>query len=79
MVTLRDAIGNLPKLDAVKNKNIASSFHHLHTVSIMDPKKYLWIKHTKEGDSAFNNQCINPKCLYQDNVLHGTNSKNWYK
>lgn len=71
-VTLREAIGNLPELDAVVGKNDRSDFHPLHRVPVMDPKKYEWVKNTKEGDTAFNNQCINPKCGYQGNPKHGS-------
>lgn len=71
-VTLRDSIGSFPKIDAVKGKNSNKEFNYYHFCSIMDPKKYIWVKNTKEGDSAFNNQCINPDCLFQGNQLHGT-------
>ncbi|MBN3490529.1 DNA cytosine methyltransferase [Acholeplasma equirhinis] len=70
-ITLHDAIGHLPPLDAIKGQNSRKDYNVFHKVSVMDPKKYEWIKHTKEGDSAFNNQCINPNCMYQKNKLHG--------
>lgn len=70
--TLRDVIGDVPPLDASEDKNIRDDIHPLHKVPIMDKKKYTWVKYTKEGDSAFNNQCINPSCLFQNNKLHGT-------
>ena len=71
-LTLRDAIGNLPPLDAIEGKNDRTDFNQFHRVPIMDPKKYEWIRNTKEGDTAFNNQCINPNCMYQGNAKHGT-------
>lgn len=71
-LTLRDAIGNLPPLDAVEGKNDRSDFHEYHRVPVMDAKKYEWIRYTKEGDTAFNNQCVNPSCMYQGNTKHGT-------
>lgn len=71
-LTLRDAIGNLPPLDAIEGKNDRTDFNQFHRVPIMDPKKYEWIRNTKEGDTAFNNQCINPNCMYQGNTKHGT-------
>lgn len=60
--TLRQAIGHLPELDAVKYKNSNIGFHSLHYVPIMNEIKYWWVKHTREGDTAFNNQCVNPSC-----------------
>ena len=70
-VTLRDTIQNLPPLRAEKGKNENLSFHPLHKVPVLDEKKLFWIDNTKEGDTAFNNQCINPVCLYQGNPIHG--------
>lgn len=70
-VTLRDAIGNLPKLRAVKGKAVNKEFNELHKVPILDEKKLFWIDNTLEGETAFNNQCINPACLYDKNARHG--------
>lgn len=72
-VSLRDAIGNLPPLDATKGKNENKQFHPWHFVPIMNKEKYWWMENTKEGCTAYNNQCVNPKCLYQKNRLHGSN------
>jgi DNA (cytosine-5)-methyltransferase 1 len=69
--TLRDSIANFPELVAEKGKNKNYSFHPLHKVPLLDDKKLLWVRNTKEGDTAFNNQCINPDCLFQDNPIHG--------
>lgn len=63
--TLRDAISGLPSLEAVEGKNSRMDFHPFHYVPIMNPKKLFWVKNTKEGDTAFNNQCINALCGYQ--------------
>lgn len=70
-VTLRDVIFDLPKLEGRKGKEKDKSFHELHFVNLLDDKKYFWVKHTPEGDTAFNNQCINPECGYQGNRKHG--------
>ena len=70
-VTLREAIGELPALRAEKGKNKASGFQGLHKVPLLDAKKLFWIDNTKEGDTAFNNQCVNPECGYQGNKTHG--------
>lgn len=70
-VTLREAIGNLPPLESIKGKNIDRNFNALHKVPLLDEKKIFWIKNTPEGETAFNNQCINPDCRYQGNQRHG--------
>lgn len=69
-VTLKQAIGNLPPLDAKKGYESREDFHPLHYVSIMNEEKYWWVSNTEEGDTAFNNQCVNVKCGYQYNGLH---------
>lgn len=68
--TLKEAIGKLPELRAEKGKNIDKS-NPLHKVPLLDEKKLFWIDNTPEGATAFNNQCINPLCLYQGNRIHG--------
>lgn len=70
-VTLKESIGNMPALRAEKGKNSVSGYDGLHKVPLLDNKKLFWIDNTKEGDTAFNNQCVNPKCGYQGNRLHG--------
>jgi DNA (cytosine-5)-methyltransferase 1 len=69
-LTLRSVIGSFPKLSGIAGHNAKIDFHELHRVPILDPKKYSWIKHTPPGKSAFDNQCINPKCGSTDNRLH---------
>lgn len=73
-VTLRDAIGGLPALDARKGKNERRDFHPWHFVPVMNAEKYWWMENTPEGCTAYNNQCVNPKCGYQGNRLHGSNT-----
>lgn len=73
-VTIRDAISSLPSLEAKEGKNSRTDFNQWHFVPIMNPEKYWWMKTTPEGCTAYNNQCVNPKCLYQDNRLHGSNT-----
>ena len=69
-VTIRDAIGDLPQLKAEKGKNIDIR-NPLHKVPLLDDKKIWWLSNTPEGATAFNNQCVNPECLYTGNTLHG--------
>ena len=75
-VTVHDVISHLPKLDA-KNKETARCteipYHH---VPILDEDKYLWVENTPLGKSAFDNQCINPQCLYQKNPTHKAIKRN---
>lgn len=69
-VSVRDAISHLPKLDA-KDKALAKyDAIPFHRVPLLDEEKYLWVSNTKSGKSAFDNQCINPDCLYQENPTH---------
>lgn len=72
-VTLRDAIGNFPSLEAKKGKNENKDFNEWHFVPIMREEKFWWMKNTPEGCTAYNNQCVNPLCLYNGNRLHGSN------
>lgn len=68
--TLKVAIGSIPPLDAKLGKNEARWFHPYHYVPVMTDLKYHWVKHTKEGSTAFNNQCINSACMSQTNPGH---------
>ncbi len=68
--SLRDAIGDLPRLDATIGNNAAPDFHSQHYVPIMNDRKYWWVQNTREGDTAFNNQCVNPECGYSENPGH---------
>ena len=70
-VTIRDAISDVPPIDGRKGKNTLPQFSPLHKVPPLDDKKYIWVLNTPEGETAFNNQCINPKCGYQGNQRHG--------
>lgn len=69
-VSLWDAIGDFPPLNAKKNENENFDFHPMHYVNCMNEEKYWWVDNTKEGDTAYNNQCVNPKCLFQKNERH---------
>lgn len=69
-VTLRDVISELPVLRAEKGQNIDKK-NSLHKVPVLDEKKLWWLDNTPEGNTAFNNQCVNPECGYQGNQLHG--------
>ena len=68
--TLRQAIGEFPPLDSRAGFESCPEFHPLHFVPLMKPDKYWWISNTREGDTAYNNQCVNPQCRYRENALH---------
>jgi len=70
-VSVRDVIGSLPPLDG-KSKETSTSDIPYHHVAILDSKKYEWISNTPPEKGAFDNQCINPSCLYDKNATHGS-------
>ena len=75
-VTLREAIGDLPPLRAENGANKSDGYRGLHKVPVLDKKKLFWVDNTPEGATAFNNQCVNPNCLYDGNKVHGSSNKN---
>lgn len=70
-VTVKDAIGSVPPLDA-KEKKTATSDIPFHSVPVLDEKKYFWVSNTPPEKGAFDNQCINPECGYQNNPTHSS-------
>ena len=71
-VTLRQAIGDLPTLDAKEGCNSSKDIPW-HVVPILSDEKYWWVSQTPKGETAYNNQCPNPKCRYKKNKRHGSN------
>ena len=69
-ITLKEAIFELPAISSKKGENV-DSVNPLHKVPILDDVKLSWVHNTPEGKTAMNNQCINPDCMYQGNMLHG--------
>jgi DNA (cytosine-5)-methyltransferase 1 len=55
-ITVKDAIGSLPSLEAGEISNIKWHFARNH-----DPRHILWMKHTPTGQSAFNNEKYFPQ------------------
>lgn len=55
-ITVRDAIGDLPSLEAGERSNIKWHFGRQHTTN-----QVLWMKHTKTGHSAFENEKYYPQ------------------
>lgn len=68
-VSVEEALRGFPELDS-RDAATAGSELPLHRVPVLDAKKYEWIRHTRPGKSAFDNQCINPDCLFQGNPTH---------
>lgn len=66
-ITLRDAIGDLPPLDA-GSPETAGDQTGFHRVPTLDAMKYWWVRHTPEGAGAFDNQCVS--CGFNDNPTH---------
>ncbi len=66
-VSVQDAIGHLPPLDA-GHPALASSDIPYHRVPLLDAEKYWWIKHTRPERSAFDNQCV--ECGHVGNPWH---------
>lgn len=69
-VTVDEVIGNLPPLDA-GSKSTSKGSIPFHYVSFLDERKYWWVSNTPAGSSAFDNQCVNPSCMYDGNPIHG--------
>jgi DNA (cytosine-5)-methyltransferase 1 len=70
-VSVTDAIKDFPPLDGLDERSAIHPTVPFHRVPVLDPKKYEWIRHTKPGKSAFDNQCISPGCGFQGNATHG--------
>lgn len=70
VVTLRDAIGDIPPLDGKPGSESRKDFHPLHYVNCLAEEKYWWVKNTPEGETAYNNQCANPDCRFDANARH---------
>ena len=68
--TVRTAVANLPELDGRSKENATSRDLPYHRVPLLDKEKYFWVSNTPEERGAFDNQCVNPKCGYQNNPTH---------
>lgn len=55
-ITVREAIGFLPSLEAGEKSSIKWHFARKH-----DPRHVLWMKHTPTGESAFSNEVYFPQ------------------
>lgn len=66
-ITVRDAIGGLPPLDA-GNLETCRSMLPFHRVPWLDETKYWWVRNTPGEKSAFDNQCV--ECGFDGNPGH---------
>ena len=66
-VTLRDAIGHFPPLDAAARAT-ARHGDPFHRVPLLDEMKHWWVSNTPEGAGAFDNQC--DACGFAENPTH---------
>ena len=73
-ITVRDAIQELPPIDAKDKKSAIHPELPYHEVPTLDEDKYFWVKNTPEEKSAFDNQCIT--CPNKFNTNHGTGRVN---
>lgn len=65
-ITLREAIGDMPPLDALNNT--VDPNDPLHNIPKWNEDQYFWMKHTPEGQTAFNNSsCL--KCGEEDHEI----------
>lgn len=71
-VSVRDVIGNCPRLDSKTGASLKTKNLPFHRVPVLDEDKYFWVSSTPEERGAFDNQCVNPKCGFQGNPTHGT-------
>lgn len=71
-VTVRDVISHLPALDANSKEKATYKPIPFHRVPTLDQDKYFWVSNIPPEKSAFDNQCVNPKCLYNQNPVHSS-------
>lgn len=67
-LTVHDAIGEVPHLDARCSKEATSDIPY-HNVPLLDEDKYFWVSNTPAESGAFDNQCV--ICGFTQNPTHG--------
>ncbi len=71
-VTVDEALRGVPALDASSPETSFDAAIPFHRVPLLDEEKYFWVRHTPPGRGAFDNQCVNAKCLHTGNPVHGS-------
>ena len=61
-ITVNDAIGDLPPLDARSRETAEHPALPFHRVPVLDERKYWWVENTPEGATAFDNKCADEAC-----------------
>jgi len=69
-VSVNEALKDFPPLDAKSPQLARNNSIPFHYVPVLEPIKYWWIENTPPKQTAFNNQCVNPRCMYQHNKEH---------
>lgn len=69
-IPVKEVLSRFPSLDAGRKETASNPSVPFHRVPLLDPFKYEWVRHASPGASAFDNQCINPSCLYTGNPTH---------
>jgi len=69
-VSVSEAIKHFPKLDSSTKEQAEDRNIPLHRVPLLKGPKYSWVANTPRGSSAFDNQCADPKCGFQENPEH---------
>lgn len=70
-VSVDEALAGLPELDAGSEQASVDPCLAYHRVPLLDEDKYFWVRHTPPGRGAFDNQCVNPACGFDNNPAHG--------
>lgn len=70
-VTVDQALRGVPPLDAGAKQTSHHSSLEFHRVPLLDADKCFWVSNTPPGKGAFDNQCVNSQCGYQENPTHG--------
>lgn len=70
-VSVQDALKFVPPLDAGSRESACCRNLPYHRVPVLSEEKYFWVRNTPPGKGAFDNQCVNPRCRYDRNPVHG--------
>jgi len=71
-LSVEEALSGVPPIDASSAERATHPKIAFHRVPLLDEEKYFWVSNTPPGKGAFDNQCVNPSCLYQENPTHGS-------
>lgn len=69
-IPLKEILSDIPMLDAKDKALSEDKSLEFHRVPVLNDDKYFWVQNTPPNKSAFDNQCVNPKCEYSENLTH---------